>query len=196
MNFVNDINIFTYDFNITSNCRVLKKMHAHCETWKRRHEIVFALIKYRVHTLLLLLNSYSLWHCHQTIYAKVFTCLNRKKNFIKEEKSLVFNFIAAKSSLTNRRWFVATTFMRSLCCSFVSNTKNRLRDKLNESEHELLQTFFNKKIELTNWFSSINLSMSWVFSECSITCANSSFHRLWTRSVCSLRCRRRKVSKV
>jgi hypothetical protein len=30
--FVNDINILTYEFNITSNCRVLKKMHAHCET--------------------------------------------------------------------------------------------------------------------------------------------------------------------
>ncbi len=46
LNFVNDINILTYEFNITSNCRILKKMHAHCETWTRRHEIVFALIKY------------------------------------------------------------------------------------------------------------------------------------------------------
>ncbi len=46
LNFVNDINIFTYDFNITSNCRVLKKMHAHCETWKSRHEVVFASIEY------------------------------------------------------------------------------------------------------------------------------------------------------
>ncbi len=32
LNFVNDINILTYEFNITSNCRILKKMHAHCET--------------------------------------------------------------------------------------------------------------------------------------------------------------------
>jgi hypothetical protein len=46
LNFVNDINILTYEFNITSNCRILKKMHAHCETWTRRHEIVFASIKY------------------------------------------------------------------------------------------------------------------------------------------------------
>jgi hypothetical protein len=46
LNFVNDINILTYKFNITSNYRILKKMHAHCETWARRHEIVFASIKY------------------------------------------------------------------------------------------------------------------------------------------------------
>jgi hypothetical protein len=32
IDFVNDINILTYNANITSNCRVLKKMHAHCET--------------------------------------------------------------------------------------------------------------------------------------------------------------------
>jgi hypothetical protein len=45
LNFVNDINLLTYEFSITSNCRILKKMHAHCETWARRHEIVFASIK-------------------------------------------------------------------------------------------------------------------------------------------------------
>jgi hypothetical protein len=32
LNFVNDINILTYEFNITSNCRILKEMHAYCET--------------------------------------------------------------------------------------------------------------------------------------------------------------------
>jgi hypothetical protein len=48
LNFVNDINILTYEFNITNNCRILKKMHAHCETWTRRHEIVFASIKYEL----------------------------------------------------------------------------------------------------------------------------------------------------
>ncbi len=46
LNFVNDINILTYESSITSNCRILKEMHAHCETWTRRHEIVFASIKY------------------------------------------------------------------------------------------------------------------------------------------------------
>jgi hypothetical protein len=46
LNFVNNINILTYEFNIMSNCRILKEMHAHCETWTRRHEIVFASIKY------------------------------------------------------------------------------------------------------------------------------------------------------
>jgi hypothetical protein len=48
LNFVNEINILTYEINITSNCRILKKMHAHCETWTRRHEIVFASIKYEL----------------------------------------------------------------------------------------------------------------------------------------------------
>ncbi len=32
LNFVNDINILTYESSITSNCRILKEMHAHCET--------------------------------------------------------------------------------------------------------------------------------------------------------------------
>jgi hypothetical protein len=48
LDFVNDINILTYEFNITSNCRILKEMHAHCETWTRRHEIIFASIKYEL----------------------------------------------------------------------------------------------------------------------------------------------------
>jgi hypothetical protein len=48
INFVNDINILTYNSNITSNCRVLKKMHAHCETWTRRHDVIFASIKYEL----------------------------------------------------------------------------------------------------------------------------------------------------
>jgi hypothetical protein len=48
LNFVNDINILTHEFSITSNCRILKKIHAHCETWVRRHEVVFASIKYEL----------------------------------------------------------------------------------------------------------------------------------------------------
>ncbi len=48
LSFVNDINILTYESSITSNCRILKKMHAHCETWARRHEVVFASIKYEL----------------------------------------------------------------------------------------------------------------------------------------------------
>ncbi len=48
LNFVNDINILTYEFNLMSNYRILKKMHAHCETWTRRHEIIFASIKYEL----------------------------------------------------------------------------------------------------------------------------------------------------
>jgi hypothetical protein len=30
IDFVNDINIFIYDINTISNCRLLKKMHEHC----------------------------------------------------------------------------------------------------------------------------------------------------------------------
>jgi hypothetical protein len=48
INFVNDINILTYDTNITSNCRTLKKTHVICELWARRHDVRFASIKYEL----------------------------------------------------------------------------------------------------------------------------------------------------
>jgi predicted RNA binding protein with dsRBD fold (UPF0201 family) len=48
IDFVNDINIFIYDINMINNCRLLKKMHEHCLLWNHRHEIVFALIKYKL----------------------------------------------------------------------------------------------------------------------------------------------------
>ncbi len=48
IDFVNDINILIYDINTISNCRLLKKMHEHCLLWSRRHEIVFASIKYEL----------------------------------------------------------------------------------------------------------------------------------------------------
>jgi hypothetical protein len=48
IDFVNDINIFIYDINTINNCRLLKKMHEHCLLWNRRHEIVFASIKYEL----------------------------------------------------------------------------------------------------------------------------------------------------
>jgi hypothetical protein len=48
IDFVNDINIFIYDINTINNCRLLKKMHEHCLLWSRRHEIVFASIKYEL----------------------------------------------------------------------------------------------------------------------------------------------------
>jgi hypothetical protein len=37
INFLNDINILTYDTNITSNCKTFKKTHVICEWWARRH---------------------------------------------------------------------------------------------------------------------------------------------------------------
>ncbi len=48
INFVNDINILTYDINITNSCRALKKTHVICELWTRRHDVRFALIKYEL----------------------------------------------------------------------------------------------------------------------------------------------------
>jgi predicted RNA binding protein with dsRBD fold (UPF0201 family) len=48
INFVNDINILTYDTSITSNCKTLKKTHVICELWARRHEARFASIKYEL----------------------------------------------------------------------------------------------------------------------------------------------------
>jgi hypothetical protein len=48
IDFVNDINILIYDINTINNCRLLKKMHEHCLLWNRRHEIVFASIKYEL----------------------------------------------------------------------------------------------------------------------------------------------------
>jgi hypothetical protein len=48
IDFVNDINILTYDINITSNCRMLKKIHVICELWARRHDVRFASIKYEL----------------------------------------------------------------------------------------------------------------------------------------------------
>ncbi len=48
IDFVNDINIFIYDISTINNCRLLKKMHEHCLLWSRRHEIVFASIKYEL----------------------------------------------------------------------------------------------------------------------------------------------------
>jgi predicted HicB family RNase H-like nuclease len=48
INFVNNINILTYDINITNNCKTLKKTHVIYELWTRRHETRFASIKYEL----------------------------------------------------------------------------------------------------------------------------------------------------
>jgi predicted RNA binding protein with dsRBD fold (UPF0201 family) len=48
INFVNDINILTYDTSITSNCKALKKTHVICELWTRRHDVRFASTKYEL----------------------------------------------------------------------------------------------------------------------------------------------------
>jgi hypothetical protein len=46
--FVNDINILTYETSTKKNCRALKKTHVECELWARRHETRFASIKYEL----------------------------------------------------------------------------------------------------------------------------------------------------
>jgi hypothetical protein len=48
INFVNDINILTYNTSIINNCKTLKKTHVICELWTRRHETRFVLIKYEL----------------------------------------------------------------------------------------------------------------------------------------------------
>jgi hypothetical protein len=45
---INDINFLTYDIFTKQNCRTLKHLHKECETWNRRHEIIFASIKYEL----------------------------------------------------------------------------------------------------------------------------------------------------
>ncbi len=48
INFVNDINILTYNTSITNNCKALKKIHVICELWARRHNVRFASTKYEL----------------------------------------------------------------------------------------------------------------------------------------------------
>ncbi len=48
IDFVNDINILTYDTSITSNYKALKKIYVICELWTRRHNAHFASIKFEL----------------------------------------------------------------------------------------------------------------------------------------------------
>jgi hypothetical protein len=48
IDFVDDINILTYDINTVENYKLLEKMHEHCLLWNRRHEAAFASIKYEL----------------------------------------------------------------------------------------------------------------------------------------------------
>jgi hypothetical protein len=89
--------------------------------------------------LVLLLNSYSLWHRHKTTHAKVSTYFIRKKNLYEEKKSFVFNSVATKvvvdkSTIIRRN----DVYAHSLLLSSISNTKNRLRDKSDERVFELV----------------------------------------------------------
>ncbi len=46
--FVNYINILTYETSTKNNCKALKKVHVECELWARRHETRFASTKYEL----------------------------------------------------------------------------------------------------------------------------------------------------
>jgi hypothetical protein len=48
LEYVDDVNILTYEKSIEDNCRALKKIHRLCERWAIRHEFVFASIKYKL----------------------------------------------------------------------------------------------------------------------------------------------------
>lgn len=49
INFVDDINILTYENNTMNNCKILKKKtHDICDEWMTRHEIHFVLTKFQL----------------------------------------------------------------------------------------------------------------------------------------------------
>jgi hypothetical protein len=48
LEYVDDVNILTYEKSIEDNCRALKRMHRLCERWATRHEFVFASTKYEL----------------------------------------------------------------------------------------------------------------------------------------------------
>jgi hypothetical protein len=48
VNFVNDINFLMYDIFTKHNCWTLKHFYQEWKLWNRRHEIVFASIKYEL----------------------------------------------------------------------------------------------------------------------------------------------------
>jgi hypothetical protein len=48
LEYVDDVNILTYEKSIEDNCRALKRMRRLCEKWATRHEFVFASTKYKL----------------------------------------------------------------------------------------------------------------------------------------------------
>ena len=46
--FVNDVNVLTYNTSTEENCKTLKKLHDVFTTWSRRHKITFLSIKYKL----------------------------------------------------------------------------------------------------------------------------------------------------
>ena len=46
--FVDNVNVLTYNTNTEKNCKTLKKLHNVFTTWFRRHEITFSSIKYEL----------------------------------------------------------------------------------------------------------------------------------------------------
>ncbi len=47
-NFVNDINILTYEKFMKCNCRVLSKIYDRCEQWSKTHDIKFLKTKHKL----------------------------------------------------------------------------------------------------------------------------------------------------
>ena len=48
LKFVNDVNLLIYDKSIVKNCTTIKNLHKKFETWARRHECIFAFVKYQL----------------------------------------------------------------------------------------------------------------------------------------------------
>ena len=47
-NFVNDINILTYEKFMKCNCKVLSEIYDRCEQWSKMHDIKFSKTKYKL----------------------------------------------------------------------------------------------------------------------------------------------------
>jgi hypothetical protein len=128
INFVNDINILTYDINITSNCKTLKKTHVICELWTRRHEARFALIKYE---LLHLIKNHKRFDMTITINVKnvikksttIVRVLNVQFN-IKLKWNLHFKKIQNKMITQMLALIKLTIFIKKVCFKKIKHVYN------------------------------------------------------------------------
>jgi hypothetical protein len=110
-----DLIILAVSFIWDSHIKIMLMQHTKFQ-WS-----FYSLIQINIcSNILLLLNSYSVWHCHQTIHARETICRCREENPRREKKNLSsLNLLLRRSSSISRHWLVAATFVRFLCCYFL-----------------------------------------------------------------------------